>query len=776
MKHIFSATLVAVVCTGLVAAAAFQAPDTRQENRAAGPRPALTAADYDRAAALLPQRVGELVKNVRIDVQWAEDGNLFWYRRDEADGHSFVFVDPARGLKEPLFDHAGVAALLSEMGDEELSAQSLPISITGLASDGETLTFTWRDSRWELNRASGEVTEKPEEDPAPGTSPNGAWRVLVRDHNLVLRNTGDGSETPLTTDGTSCHGYGEPMPTPADLMAAPEEEVAADVYWAPDSSRFISYRIDCRTTGTLTLVQSTPERTARPKAVTYPYPLSGDRDVPMAELMVVEAESAKLTMSDLPAFPELYYGGPWVGWMDDSKTAHIRLPERGYKSLKLVEIDGKTARHRVLIDSTAEDFVDYYAHQWFPVAETGEHFWMQNDGGWAHLLRYDPKSGATNSVTSGNWRFRYIERAGKPDEPLHIVAAGREADRDPYLRHLYSVNRDGTALTLLTPEPFDHGVSVSPDGRFFVDNMSLAGVPTRTVLRDGITGTVLMALEQADASGLTARGVPLPEPFSAKAADGTTDIYGVIYRPANFDPEASYPVIDNIYRGPHYVMAKKSFDRSTRNTAIAMAQLGFIVIQVDGRGTSKRSHAFLKHARNNLGPVGFDDHIAAMKQLAQRYPYLDLDRVGIYGFSAGGYDAMRALIEYPDFYKVAVSASGNHDHRLDKAVWNEQWMGTSLGEHYNTNSNLYGLERVKGKLLLAHGEMDENVNPIATMQLVDALIEANRDFDLLIVPGAGHFLDDVPYFQRRRWDFFTTHLMGATPPENYRLDVAGPTF
>ncbi|NVJ98190.1 MAG: prolyl oligopeptidase family serine peptidase [Alphaproteobacteria bacterium] len=778
MQKITGLALVAALATAGTAFYKMNSGATAIQSGAA--QQVLTAADYDRAAALLPQNVGKLVKNARIDVRWAEDGSRFWYKRAEEKGHSFVFVDPASGLKEPLFDHAALAAQLSESTDEDIEATALPIRIESLSADGATVTLWWTDKKWQLERASGALTELPEYTAEDGTSPDGKYRVLLRDHNLVLKTLDDDTERQLTSDGAACYAYGEPMPTPRDVMAraqaAAGEDVAADVFWAPDSSRFISYHIDCRTTGTLTLVKSTPERAARPEAVTYPYPLSGDTEVPMATLLLVEADTAKVIKSDLPPFPELYYGGPWAGWMDDSQSAYLRLPERGYKSLKLVELDGKTAKHRVLIDSTADDFVDYYAHQWDPISETGEHFWMETRNGWSHLLRYDPASGSVQQITSGNWRFRYIERAGKPGAPLHIVAAGREADRDPYLRHLYTIGRDGKGLTLLTPEPLDHGVSVSPDGRFFVDNMSLAGTPTRTVLRDGITGTVLMPLEEADASGMMAMGVPMPEPFTAKAADGETDIYGVIYRPANFDPAASYPVIDNIYRGPHYVMAKKSFDRSTRNTAIAMAQLGFVVVQVDGRGTNKRSHAFLKPAQNNLGPVGFDDHIAAMQQLAEKYPYLDLDRVGIYGFSAGGYDAMRALIEEPDFFKVAVSASGNHDHRLDKAVWNEQWMGFRLGDHYDTNSNLYGLERVKGKLLLAHGEMDENVNPIATMQLVDALIEANKDFDLLIVPGAGHFLDDIPYFQRRRWDFFVEHLMKATPPENYRLDVSGPTF
>ncbi|SDE01556.1 Dipeptidyl peptidase IV (DPP IV) N-terminal region [Kordiimonas lacus] len=770
LKPLFRGLVLAASAGLLIAAAAIDTPGAPTAPRQ------LTAADYDRARDALPQNMAKLVKNARIDVHWAKDGNLFWYKRDTADGHEFILVDPAFRLQTPLFDHTALAAKLGALSDEPVTATDIGVAISKLASDGRSLEFSWQDKRFSLDRETGTLTELEDDTPEPGTSPDGKHRVLRVDHNLVLRNLETGADQPLTSDGAACNGYGEPMPTPSELLAPPEGDMAADVYWAPDSSRFVTYRIDCRTTGTLTLVESTPERAARPRAVTYPYPLSLDENVPMATLYVGTVADGSLVKSDLPAFPELYYGGPWLGWMDDSQSAYIRVPARGYKSLKLIELDGATAKHRVLIDETADDFVDYYAHRWDPVVETGEHFWMSNRGGWAHLVRYDPATGKTNPVTSGDWRFRYIARAGDAGEPLHIFAAGREKGRDPYLRHLYRVNRDGSGLTLLTPEPADHGASVSPDGNYIVDNMSRADLPTKTVLRDGASGEILMTLEEADVRGLNAAGIPLPEPFKAKAADGKTDIYGVIYRPAGFDPSKAYPVIDNVYRGPHYVMAKKSFDRATRNTAISMAQLGFVVIQVDGRGTNKRSHAFLKAAQNNLGPAGFDDHIATMKQLQDRFGYLDLDRVGIYGFSAGGYDAMRALIEHPEFYKVAVAASGNHDHRLDKAVWNEQWMGAEGGAHYDANSNLFGLERLQGKLMLAHGEMDDNVNPIATMQLVGALIEANKDFDLLIVPGAGHFLDDVPYFQRRRWDFFTRHLMGATPPENYKLEVSGPTF
>lgn len=776
MKKIAIGVGLCLVGYSLIVAAASTNRETAAVVTANIPRPALTAADYDRAAAALPQNMGKLIKNAVIWPRWAKEGNRFWYQRDEAEGHSYIYVDPENGIRELLFDHAALAALLSDGTEEPVNPNQLSIRITELADDGSTIDFSWQDKNWRLVRANMSLTEKETESKVGGASPDGKYQILRRGHNLFMKGLEAETEVQLTTDGAKCHGYGEPMPTPDDILKSNGEETAADIFWAPDSSRFITYRIDCRTTGTLTMLQSTPEAAARPKAVEYPYPLTGDTDVPMAELYVVDVNDPTLRKFDLPAFPELYYGGPWLIWGEDSKAASMRLPERGYKSLKLIELDAETARHKVLIDETAEDFVDYYAHQWNPETETNEHYWMANKDGWAHLLRYDGETGETTQITGGDWRFRYIARTGKRDEPLHIVAAGKEAGRDPYLRHLYRMDRDGGNMTLLTPEPYDHGVSVSPDGRYFVDSMSLASEPTETLLRDGRTGERLMTLEIAGTDAFKAAGIPLPEPFQAKAADGVTDIYGVIYRPANFDPNGSYPVIDNVYRGPHYVMARKSFSRATKNTAIAMAQLGFIVVQIDGRGTNKRSHAFLQHAYNNLGPVGFDDHIAALKQLKKRYSYIDLDRVGIYGFSAGGYDAVRAMIEHPDFYKAAAAASGNHDHRLDKAVWNEQWMGTELGDHYNTNSNLFEVDKIKGALMLAHGEMDENVHPMATMQLVDALIKANKDFELLIVPGAGHFLDNTPYFQRRRWDFFVEELMGSTAPKGYDLIVDGPVF
>jgi dipeptidyl aminopeptidase/acylaminoacyl peptidase len=329
------------------------------------------------------------------------------------------------------------------------------------------------------------------------------------------------------------------------------------------------------------------------------------------------------------------------------------------------------------------------------------------------------------------------------------------------------VNLDGTGLKLLTPEDADHSATFSPSGAYFVDTYSRVDLPPVSVLRRSADGAVVVELERADISRLLATGWRYPEPFVAKARDGTTDIYGLIWRPTNFDSTRKYPVVEQVYTGPHGFFVPKTFN-AYRSPSQGIAELGFITVMVDGMGTAGRSRAFHDASYRKLGD-GVADHIPALKQIAAKYPYMDLTRVGIWGHSAGGYDAAHAIMKYPEFYKVAVSSAGNQDHRLDKAVWNTQWMGMPVGEHYVQQSNITMAPRLEGKLFLMHGDLDDNVPISATLQLVDALVKANKDFDLLILPGANHGAGGHPYFVRRRWDYFVKHLLGVDPPAGYRL-------
>jgi dipeptidyl-peptidase-4 len=355
---------------------------------------------------------------------------------------------------------------------------------------------------------------------------------------------------------------------------------------------------------------------------------------------------------------------------------------------------------------------------------------------------------------------------------VYFTAAGREEGEDPYLVHLYRVDLDGSGLQNLTPEQAYHDVSLTPDKSYFVDNFSRADLPTKSVIRNLEDGVEVMDLEQADVQDIMDRGWNYPEPFAVKAADGITDIYGLIWRPTNFESSKKYPVIDQCYTGPHGITTPKTFRRALMSSANALSELGFILITVDGRGTAQRSKAFHDFSYRNLGR-GCEDHIPAIQQLAEKYPYMDTERVGIYGHSAGGYDTARALLQWPEFYKVGVSSAGNHDHWMAKAWWPEQYMGYPVGEFYEEQSNITNAGKLEGKLLLVHGTMDDNVNPASTIRLVDALIKNNKDFDLIIIPTSQHgFRGEYgDYFMRKKWDYFVKHLHGVDPP-SYKITPA----
>jgi dipeptidyl aminopeptidase/acylaminoacyl peptidase len=459
-----------------------------------------------------------------------------------------------------------------------------------------------------------------------------------------------------------------------------------------------------------------------------------------------------------------YYGGPGFTWLEDGQRFYTVVADRGYTQRQVRVVDAATGAVHVAVDERGDPFVDTSRGFMLRFLKSGEALWADERDGWMHLYLHDGATGQLKrQITKGEWVVRAIARVDEAARAVFFSAGGKEPGRDPYLQHLYRVSLDGTGLRLLTPEDAEHQVSFSPTGAFFVDTYSRADLPAVSVLRRAADGSVVMELERADVSRLVASGWKQPEPFQAVARDGKTDIYGIVWRPSTFDPGKRYPVVEQIYTGPQSFFVPKSFS-AWRNHAQTIAELGFIVVQVDGFGTAWRSRAFHATAWKNLGDQGLEDHIGALKQLAAKHAYIDLSRVGIYGHSAGGYDATHALLTHPEFYQVGVSSSGNHDHRLDKAWWNTQWMGWPVGPHYDAQSNVTLARNLEGKLLLAHGDMDDNVPISATLRLVDALIKAEKDFDLIVIPNGTHGIGGNPYFIRRRWDFFVRHLLGVEPP------------
>jgi len=733
-----------------------------------------TRADYERAERFLGAHLDSLVLNERVRPNWIGASDRFWYVRELADGREIVLVDPAGPRRGPAFDHDRLAAALSAALDRPIEAHRLPIDGLRLSGNADTVVLEVDRRQWRCDLTAYRCARQERQE---GSSPDGKWIAFVRDHDLYVRSVESGREVRLTDDGERDRAYATPVPSPTLMVRERTETPAMDplVFWSPDSRRLATYRIDTRGAGTLSMVQHAPPDRVRPRHYTYFYPLPEDSVLPTGDLFLFAVDDwAPVRVPIAPVVMQYYNAPARPRWSEDGARLSLIVTDRGYTRRQVLEIDGATGAPRLVLEEAGEPYVDVYGGTMLRTLAGGDVIWGSERDGWTHLYLYDGASGAIRrQLTTGPWVVRDLAHVDDDTGTLLFVAAGREAGRDPYLRHLYRTDLTGRAPRLLTPENADHDVAVSPTGTYVVDTYSRPDIEPVSVLRRARDGAVVLELERADASRLLATGWRRPEPFAATARDDSTDIYGLLWWPSTFDSTKRYPVVEQIYTGPHGFFVPKTFS-AYRSTAQAIAELGFVVVQVDGLGTNGRGKTFHLWSWKNLGDGGLPDHIAALRQLAERYDFLDLTRVGIYGHSAGGYDAAHAMLTHPEFYKVAVSSAGNHDHRMDKAVWNTQWMGWPIGDHYRAQSNVTLAGNLQGKLLLAAGDVDENVPVSATLQLVNALIEANKDFDLLILPNQTHNLGRHAYFQRRRWDFFVTHLLGVTPPAAYRITAFDP--
>lgn len=714
--------------------------------------------DYSRAERFLKWNADKFVANGELTHHWIGDTDRFWYARDTDEGEQYIVVDAATLEREAVIDPS------------------------------------------ELK------TKAPAGVPGDLVSPDGRRSVFLREHDLWLRSPDDDTLSRLTDDGQEHYAYGRlagssTMAVTLDRLEARMPPVAL---WSPDSSKVLTHRLDERNVDSLHLLQYAPdEGNVRPVLHTYRYAMPGDEHKPLSELVIIDVDSGAATTVDLPPLPVTFLGpisDNRVWWDADSGKVYVLPREEGQKTLALLAANVATGEVVTLIEEHSDTYVDAAADGTGPpsvrVLANGEIIWYSERDGWGHLYLYDGAGKLIRQLTKGAWQVRSIVHVDEVERRVYFTGGGREAGRDPYLRHLYVVNLDGSDVVLLTPEDADHDIKVemsgiqamltpdapgpqevgfSPSGRYFVDSYSRPDLPPVTVVRS-VDGKLITTVEKADISALEAGGLTLPEPFSVTAADGKTTLYGTLFRPSNYDPEATYPVLDSIYPGPQMPRTQKTFIGALfdRMEAQTLAELGFIVITIDGRGTPFRSKAFHDVSYGNLGQAGnLEDHIAGIRQLAERYRYMDLNRVGIYGHSGGGFASARAVLAYPDFYKVAVASAGNHDQRGYLLVWGGTYQGLLDGENYDNANNAYLAANLKGKLLLVHGDMDDNVHPALTLQLADALIKANKDFDFLLLPNANHaFAGSETYFARKRWDYFVRHLLGADPPEAYQ--ISGP--
>lgn len=715
-------------------------------------------ADYDRAD-YIRESTRNKVYFEPVNVSWIDKTYTFWYAVQTSKGPVYYFVNAETRQKQKAFDTEKLADLLSRETGQKAHLNDL----TSPKMTEALFSFTAYGKNWEYDLKSGELRslgEVPQPRPwgywgnlrdesqgSPITSPDKKWKAYIKNSNVYVSRADDPeSERQLSFDGS------------------PGEFYSAWIYWSPDSRHFVSNRTRPGQKRTLTLIESSPADQLQPKLHTRDYLKPGDA-LNQRYPVVFDVETGTAKAVDMNLIPN-QYGLSAPVWHKNGGSFVIEYNQRGHQVYNVLKVDAATGEALEVIKESSKTFIHYSGKRFRHYAEgTEEMIWMSERDGWNHLYLYDARTGKVkNPITKGTWVVRRVVHVDEANRRIILEGSGKEIGQDPYFIHLYSVNFDGTGLTRLTGENGNHRAVFSHDHKYFVDTWSRIDQAPETVLRETRDGSTIMKLEKADIRDLLKTGWVMPEVFVSTARDDSTDIWGMIIRPSNFDPKKKYPVIEYIYAGPHDSFVPKNFLIDSRGDLHQLAELGFIVVQIDGMGTSNRSKAFHDVCWQNLKDSGFPDRIKWIKAAAARYPYMDISRVGIFGNSAGGQSSAGALLHHPDFYKVAVSSSGCHDNRMDKIWWNEQWMGYPIGKQYEESSNVTHGHKLQGKLLLILGELDDNVDPSSTFQLINAIIKANKYVDFLFVPGMGHSLGG-DYGEHRRRDFFVKHLMGVDPPE-----------
>ena len=703
--------------------------------------PAFTAADYARAEKFLGFNTAPLVDRAGIRPNWLAD-NRFWYRATTATGSEFVLINAADGSRQVFSDQAKLNAAIATVN------------------------------------AAPTVSANRSPNPNESLSPDKKRAAFIRDWNLWMRDVASGKETQLTTDGVKDFGY-------ATDNAGWTHSDRAILMWSPDSKKIATFQQDQRKTGEMYLVST---NVGHPKLEAWKYPLPGDENVTMIERVIIEVENPKVIRLKMPPdqhrttlCDDVSCNGDFtdVEWSADASRLAFVSTSRDHKRADLRVADAATGVIRDVMNETAATQFESGTQtvNWRYLPASNEIVWFSERDDWGHLYLYDLTTGKLkNRITTGDWTVTRLLKVDEKNRTLYFLGGGREKGRDPYFAHFYRVGFDGKNLAPLTPEDGNHDITLSPNENYFVDVYSKPDVPPTAVLRD-MSGKLVNTLEKADISRLSATGWKPPTPIVVKARDNVTDLYGLMFTPTNLDANAKkkYPIINYIYPGPQSgSVGSRSFSPA-RSDHQALAELGFVVVLIDGTCNPSRSKKFHDACYGNMADNTLPDQITGMQQLAQKYPYIDIERVGIWGHSGGGYATAAAMFRFPDFFDVGISESGNHDNRNYEDDWGERYIGlltkdASGKSNYEDQANQNYAKNLKGKLLLAHGMMDDNVPPYNTLLVVDALIKANKDFDLLMIPNARHGFGAANfYMMRRRWDYFVRHLLGAEPPKEYEI-------
>ncbi len=749
------------------------------------PPRALSAEDYARAERVLGYNTSPLVLHGAVHPTFVH-GDRFWYRTTVENGTEFVLVDPAARTRGPAFDHAKLAAALSTATGGKYDALHLPFTTFEFAPDERAITLTVDARAWTCDvqgqacaaarAGQAEATSGRARASSEVLSPDRRLAAFIRQDNLWVRDVASLREIQLTTDGVKDFGY-------ATDNAGWTRSDRPVLRWSPDSKRIATFQQDQRGVGEMYLVET---KVGHPTLHAWKYPLPGDEVVTTIQGVIIQVDPPRVVRLKMP--PDQHRGtmaddikgrdGAWddVQWSSDSQRLAFVSTSRDHKVEQVRMADADTGAVRDVFTETVATYFEsgVDSPNWRFLSATNEFVWFSERENWGHLYLYDALTGRLkHRITSGDWNVVEVLRVDEKGRTITVVGVGREPGRDPYYRHVYRVSLDGGNITPLTPEDADHDVALSPSGAFLVDAYSTPDTPPVSVLRES-DGTRRLDLERADISKLQAIGWKPPMPIVTKARDGVTDLYGLLFRPTDFDPGRKYPIINDIYPGPQTgSVAGRSF-AAARGDAQAMAELGFVVVQIDGMGTPWRSKAFHDAYYGNMGDNTLPDQIAGMKQLAARFPWIDLARAGICGHSGGGFAAADAMFRYPEFFKVGVSQAGNHDNREYEDDWAEKWQGLLAKNadgtsNYDDQANENHAKQLKGKLLIAHGTTDSNVPPYNTLLVVNELIKANKDFDLILFPNRSHGFGNEPYMMRRRWDYFVRYLLGAEPPKEFEF-------
>lgn len=701
-------------------------------------------------------------KNVfysNVHATWLSGMPAFWYIRETPDGREYVMVNALTRKRSPLFNHTHLAKRITEKTGTTATPNSLYLHQLRLSDKGDTLWFHIADKVWEYIPKKNLLTEigpvptppssphwmvvNDEKSGGPAVSPDGAKEAYIKNSNVYVRDRKSRAEKQLSFDGTDGNYY------------------SSWIRWSPDGTKVATCKIRPARKRYVYYVESSPSDQRQPKLHKQEYAKPGD-ELRFKVPCIFDTETGRAAIPSTELFSEQYdLSAP--EWNADSKGIVFDYNQRGHQIYRVLELSAETGAVRPLIEETSDKYINYTRYFRHNLSDGRHMIWMSERDNWNHLYMYDRQQGKpSHQITRGEWYVREVLKVDESDGKIYFSANGVNTDEDPYNIRYYSIRFDGSGLTDLTPSKGNHKATFSPDMKYLVDVVSSPTDAPVATLRDGTTGEALMPLEQADITRLLNNGWRAPEVFAAPGRDGKTRMWGIIQRPSHFDPTKKYPVIEYIYQGPGDQYVPKSF-MPYNHWLTPMAELGFIVVMVDGMSTSFRSREFENVCYKNLKDAGLPDHIAWIKAAAAAHPEMDLEHLGIYGCSAGGQESLNALLLYPDFYKAAYSACGCHDNRMDKIWWNELWMGYPVDESYEASSNVANAHLLKRPLMLVVGELDDNVDPASTMQVANALIKANKPFELVVIPGARHTMGET-YGDHKRYDFFVKHLMGIEPP------------